>query len=258
MSLQKLTIKNMASFVSDLITGLYSGTLQYDENLITEDSIWLGAYRGQVLKGRDAISVAMAKKELVGQAILGPIYTKTIVLGKKHCETISEFDRTLILDNGQQSMGHVRIHATWVKRVRWQIAVTSVQSLMVRDDYPQVFALHTPLTPPSEQKLMLREKGTDNTIFIQPSMIEWVENDSHYSTIHMKDKVITVGIELRDLYRRCEGTLILCHASYLINPMMVTSIKRFSLTLQSGVILPIPEKRYTSVKRQLLEMTKGK
>ena len=252
MSPQNITFRNISAYVSVLLTGLYSGTLVFDEGMITDNCIWLGAYQGQVVSGRAAIAEAMEKKELVGQAQIGRIYTTMIPTGKKHCETISDFERTATLPDGKTSTAQIRVHASWVRDEYWRIALVTVQTLIEKEARPKLFALSSPLTPPEERKLMLREKGTDNTILLQPSLIEWAENDSHYSTIHIEGKAFTVGIELRDLRKACEDVLIPCHASYLVNPRMVTSIKRFSLTLSSGVTLPIPEKRYTAVKKQLM------
>ncbi len=44
-----------------------------------------------------------------------------------------------------------------------------------------------------------------------------------------------------------------CHECYLVNPEYIVNIKRFSVTLSSGKVLPIPEKKYTAFKNAVHE-----
>ena len=43
------------------------------------------------------------------------------------------------------------------------------------------------------------------------------------------------------------------HSMHLVNPIYVQSVRRFALLLQDGTELPIPEKKYTAVKREIAE-----
>ena len=40
---------------------------------------------------------------------------------------------------------------------------------------------------------------------------------------------------------------------HLVNPIYDQAVRRFSLLLQVGTELPIPEKKYTAVKREIAE-----
>lgn len=64
--------------------------------------------------------------------------------------------------------------------------------------------------------------------------------------------MITVNGTLPDFESMYSKYLLRIHASYLINPEHVSKIERFAVTLSDGTILPIPEKRYTAVKKILL------
>lgn len=70
--------------------------------------------------------------------------------------------------------------------------------------------------------------------------------------IHTSDSLITINGTLPDFESRYSKYLLRIHASYLINPEHVTGIERFSVTLSDGTILPVPEKKYTAVKKALL------
>ncbi|MCR5474531.1 MAG: LytTR family transcriptional regulator [Lachnospiraceae bacterium] len=43
--------------------------------------------------------------------------------------------------------------------------------------------------------------------------------------------------------------LMRCHECFLVNPKYIMEIKRFTVTLSNGIILPIPEKKYTALKK---------
>ena len=55
------------------------------------------------------------------------------------------------------------------------------------------------------------------------------------------------------LEKRFPDYFLRCHQSYLINPDFASSIERFKLTMSDGFVIPIPEKKYTQVKRLLLD-----
>ena len=62
------------------------------------------------------------------------------------------------------------------------------------------------------------------------------------------------GVErLSALAERYGAFFIRCHESYLINPSFVQKISRFQVQMTDGRIIPIPEKKYTSVKAALLK-----
>lgn len=42
------------------------------------------------------------------------------------------------------------------------------------------------------------------------------------------------------------------HAGFLINPECVSKIERFTVTMSNGAKLPVPEKKYTTIKRLIL------
>lgn len=45
------------------------------------------------------------------------------------------------------------------------------------------------------------------------------------------------------------------HKSYLVNPLHIKNIYRFKITLDNGKTLPIPAKKYTMFKNELIEWT---
>lgn len=84
--------------------------------------------------------------------------------------------------------------------------------------------------------------------------VEKVKMSSHL-LVHTMSDSITVSRNMRDMEQQCQS-LVRIHTSYLVNPRHVKEVHRFALTMSDGRELPIPEKKYTAVKKMLTE--KGK
>ena len=79
---------------------------------------------------------------------------------------------------------------------------------------------------------------------------------SHHSLIHTTAGIIPCLDKVSVLAGKYGGYFLRSHASYLINPSYMLSLKRFSLTLTDGTTLPVPEKKYTAFKRALNDWTR--
>ena len=93
----------------------------------------------------------------------------------------------------------------------------------------------------------------DESHYLDADSVIYIEStdSSHHSLIHTENKVIPCLDKVTSLAERYSDCLLRCHASYLVNPFYVRSLKRFSLTLADGTVLPVPEKKYTAFKRML-------
>ncbi len=75
----------------------------------------------------------------------------------------------------------------------------------------------------------------------------------HYKIYtHFPSSSIDINGSLPDFEQSYPDFLLRIHASYLINPAHVQKIRRFAVILTGGTELPIPEKKYTAIKKLLL------
>ena len=70
--------------------------------------------------------------------------------------------------------------------------------------------------------------------------------------IHTSTDTIIVNGTLPDFEKTYSDFLLRIHAGFLINPECVSKIERFTVTMSNGVKLPVPEKKYTTIKRLIL------
>ena len=109
-----------------------------------------------------------------------------------------------------------------------------------------------PLYKGSGNKLFF--KGLNQSIlYIQSERILYMESMNQHTLIHLPEENYECCERLSSIAKRLNEGFIRIHASYLVNPKYVQSIQRFSLRMDNGAILPIPEKKYTKVKSELLK-----
>ena len=70
--------------------------------------------------------------------------------------------------------------------------------------------------------------------------------------IHTSTDTIIANGTLPDFEKKYSDFLLRIHAGFLINPECVSKIERFTVTMSNGAKLPVPEKKYTTIKRLIL------
>lgn len=266
MNTENITLKNFSEYVSFLIYEFYKNNITPFLDALDENAVWVGANDGQLIHSAETIKRNFMAEVNSLQYSVGPIYTEIIPHGNSQCDTLSFFTRTSFHPNGKSATLNLVFHLSWVKDKTWKMSVISILNRPKKDGRDSVYPVHIhdiaemfpqPKIDPSK-RLLLKEKGKDNTILIPPERIQWAESDGHYCIIHFKEYPLTVATDIRSLAGMTKGYLLQCHSSYLVNPFYVSAVRRFSLTLKNGTELPVPEKKYTSFKKQLADFFEGK
>lgn len=95
-------------------------------------------------------------------------------------------------------------------------------------------------------------KGIDKSIlYLNWSRVIYVESLGNHTVIHTLDQEFESTESLKTLEKRYGNLFLKCHESYMVNPAHVHSIRRFKMTVTGGRELPVPEKKYTAVKKTL-------
>lgn len=252
----QVTLKNLSEYVNFLITEFYQHNLQPYFTALADDAVWFGARQKQMLESKDEIVASFRREQVNLLYQIGAIYTRTIPCTKCACETISLFDRIAKYPSGETVMDRLCYHLSWVKKETWQMRVVSIFVRQPNPEMDLVYPLHVAENRGKEAThgmLMLREKGTTNTIFLLPQNIAWAESVGHFCRIQCSGTTITVAVELRKLEEMAKPTLLRCHSGYLVNPRFVSGIHRFRICMIDGTEIPVPEKRYTDIRKKLQE-----
>lgn len=99
-------------------------------------------------------------------------------------------------------------------------------------------------------KLMIRDVRRRVHI-LTADEIMLVEAQAGHSVLHCVDRRIEVCTRMAQHAAALPECFIRVHRSYLVNVHYVIGIKRFALHLCNGLVVPVPEKRYTRVRRMI-------
>jgi hypothetical protein len=110
------------------------------------------------------------------------------------------------------------------------------------------------ILPHKSERIHLHGADKSDCFFLSDS-IQWIESTKggKHSVAHTPDGTVEVRTSISKLHSSYGHLFLRCHASYLVNPNYIRSIRRFCVTMTDGAELPIPERKYTAFRKQLDE-----
>ena len=246
-----------------ITTEYYNNNIEPYFGHMAENVVWHGPAIGQHIVGLDNMRKAWENEKNVLTFSLGNIEAQYIQTTTSACEIMLIFVVTTFYPNGDSVPILQRVHFSWA-----DCSTSSGRE-------PKIFMIH--ISNPVEQHSSdfiypihyneLRQKmeapsvsprislhGSDNAFYLlSPDTIAWAESQpDRRCLLHLRDKTVKARVSLAELEKLTEGTLIRVHSGYIVNPCDVVSVRRFFVTLSDGSEIPIPEKKYSSVKKLLL------
>jgi len=247
---------------------LNNDTTLYFESMV-DDVLWHGIAIGQDIKGLDTLREAW--KVSVGSLVysLGDIEVEYIQTSSMSCEVMLMYSVKIYYPNGDVIPAFERLHFSWAdtihideqkhKKCIPKIFMVDISNPIKYhpDDYlfPEHYnVLHKQVEKPIQEP-RISFRGVDNIFYaITVSSIIWIESTpERHCLIHLRDRTLKAKIMLFKIEKQTKGFLIRVHSSYIINPLDVVSVQRFKVSLSDGTVIPIPEKKYTAVKKKLLD-----
>jgi len=269
-----------------IITEYYKNNLEPFFECLAEDVLWFGPRKEQVLRGRETMIRAWASAEQRPTFSMGNITECNVSTGTNNLEVMLEYDVHTFFPNGEVDRHHQRLHMSWgcrreenaegvrepVPRV-YMIHISNIigdeipakESISRKggSTLPKVYAdsaseSHIDAAGTGYSGLSFRSvigKGENIvTYFFNSATILWIEStdNGRHSLIHALDGTYKSMEPLRYYETGFSNALLRAHASYLVNPLYVRSLKRFEITMTDGAVLPVPEKKYTAFRDRLL------
>lgn len=173
---------------------------------------------------------------------MGAIHSTCISPNKSTHEIILSYEIYTHYPDGSTALHDQRLQYSWYKRTvraktgsvsHWEIAVPHISNAWTYDSKDTIYQVHY--------------KHLD-------SPVRLIEKPGHFisvtaSNMNVHRIPINCLLYIETIKRT---TKLRIHSSYLINPECVSKIERFAVTPSDGTRLPVPEKKYTAIKRQLL------
>ena len=143
---------------------------------------------------------------------------------------------------------------------RWEIAVLHISNAWPCDSRDTIYPIHyqslsLPVRLVEKPERYMTVTATDMSVHRIPInhllYIETIKRTAKLR-IHTSTDTIIVNGTLPDFEKTYSDFLLRIHAGFLINPECVSKIERFTVTMSNGAKLPVPEKKYTTIKRLIL------
>jgi hypothetical protein len=236
---------------------------------MAEKAVWHGPAIGQYLVGLEQIREAWSREENPLTFTIGDLKAEYLQTSTKSCEVMMMFVVTTHYPNGDDISLLQRIQFSWGetdytdenkrrKRIS-QIYMTHISNPVEQHSADFIYPLHynevynKAEKPPQEPRISFR--GENKAYYsVAVSTIIWIQTTpDQCCLIHTRDKALKTRTKMKDIEKQTEGYLIRVHSGYIVNPLDVVSVWRFKVSLSDGTVIPIPEKKYTAVKKKLLE-----
>ena len=260
--------KEISSLSLELISQFFDGIPQPLIDHLSENVLWLGARDGQFLQGKDVLSAIIREWHEHASFTIGNMSTQLSPVGKKGMNVVLFYDVTAHVPEEAPIINRQRTLLAWEEQkvlidgeeetvprltmIMVSNAFSNKKSLIPFSDLPS----RTKTSAELPKRVLVRGMK-DESHYLDADGVLYIEStdSSHHSLIHTSSGIIPCLDKVTNLAERYGDCFLRCHASYLVNPYHVRSLKRFSLTLADGTVLPVPEKKYTAFKKMLNQWT---
>ncbi len=252
-----------------IITEYYKNNLTPFFENISDDVLWIGPAKRQQIRGKENLLQAFASDKHNLTFIMGNINVICVSPHSHVKEVLLHYDIYTHYPSGNTDLHDQRLHYTWCdKKVQTadgpkyqpQIVSLHISNAWPYDEKDTIYPVHSEnlfaaMRVFAESQTYVTVKASDGCVHrIASSHILYIETVKHSAKlqIHTEDGTITVNDTLSKIEENYPNVFLRIHSGYLVNPAHVTGIRRFAATLSDGTQLPIPEKKYTLIKKTLL------
>ena len=258
-----MNVQKVADRTAEILNLYYNNEIEPFLSSCHDDVLWIGPAEKQVIRGRKNLMDAFHEEE---HELKFSLNNLTLVPLATTSSTVVEVMTFMLVDtiwpDNSVSRVNQRMQFTWVE----QKGVPKIRSVLISnaieyDERDGIYPVHYDenyrkfvLTGETRSE-RIHVKGVDkNILYLNWSRVIYAESLGNHSLIHTLDQEVETTESLKTLEKRYEKMFLKCHESYMVNPAHVHSIRRFKMTVTGGRELPIPEKKYTALKKALQEL----
>lgn len=259
-----MTTQALLRLSADIITRYYNNEIEPFLAACHPDVLWIGPANTQIIRTRETLVETFAEEHHNLRFEMHDLVTVPLMTpSSKVLEVLLFYDvDTIWPDNSMQRVKQ-RVQLSWVVEGGQPfIRVCHVSNALDYDDRDVIYPVHygedrvrVAVLSGEDRAPRIVLKGANKAmLYLRPAYIDYLETSGMHTYIHTQNDIRESTERLTAIDKRYPGLFLRCHESYLVNPDRVTEITRFHLTLINGTTLPIPEKKYTTVKKRLSEM----
>lgn len=92
----------------------------------------------------------------------------------------------------------------------------------------------------------------EKDLWLNPGELLYVEAKNIRCELHFREHLVTVQKSLSECEKKLPDYFLRIHRSYLVNTEHILRMERYCVYLRGGEVLPVPEKKYTQIRRKVL------
>ncbi len=225
--------------------------------------MWIGPAQGQFIHTKEALLTAFAaEKNILRFAVHNLSVTPVTTGSPLVCEVVMSFLVDTFWPDGGTNRVDQRICLSWVNcTAEPRIILCHISNAIAYDARDHIYPLFYEVTYGSDLVLSSDPRSgricvqglRHATLYLDWDTVVYAESRGTHAIIHTTEGDYESVETLTAIGRRYGNLFARCHASYLVNPAFVRSVARFKVTLEDGVELPIPEKKYARVREIFAE-----
>ena len=261
--------KEITALSLALVAHFFDGNFEPLIDHFASGILWIGPRDNQIIRGKEELASHLHRARTNAEYTLSDISTQTASVGKKGMNQLLLYDVLIRTADGREVVSRQRTLFAWelqkLPRRPASEAVPRIAMILVSnaallfgsgqaaENAPERTWVTDSSSDTFSSKRILVRGAKDESHYLDVGRVLYIEStdSSHHSLIHTTSGDLPCLDKVTALAEQYGGTFLRCHASYLVNPYYIRSLKRFSLTLADGTVLPVPEKKYTAFKKAL-------
>lgn len=250
---------DLAELSANILLQYYDNQIQPFLDHCHDDIFWIGPAQKHIIRTKDALVKAFFHESHNLRFAVHNLNVIPMPVSRSCTEVFLAFTVDTFWPNGSSNQVNQRITLSWDSKFNPPlIRLCHISNAIDYDTRDMIYPTHYLneyfLTSPSGNSTQkLHFNGNQKMIlYADAAEILYIESTGGHTKIHTLAQAFECTERLSSIARRLGGSFLRCHSSFLVNPMHVKSIERFSLTMCNDQKIPVPEKKYTAVKAALL------
>lgn len=227
---------------------------------LAEDVYWIGMHEGEIFHGRKEVYQKLAEAAHPMHGQISGITSTATELAPSALSIITEFRMMFSQPSNFSSAVIIRVHVIWAMRngiariVFHQSSIAEPINISTKMFSFQMDETTLDRFPLKDDRVLIR--GLNDYYFYYPvSSISWMESvdRSTHTMIHLPNRNIISIDRLRSFDANYGSSFLRVSRSIMVNPFYIRQLTRYQLLMDNGDIIPVPEKKYMIIKKELAD-----
>lgn len=257
-----ITHGKIIDLTREVVRGFYSRQIDHLIHYMSEDFVWIGAFDFQFATSKqEFLEIVQSELDAIPFNIEDEHYD-IITRDRDTFVLYCKFSLSNLLEDGSMLQMRTRLSVVW-KRIDGELKLLHVHGSNAQDipitavmpseksqssngDFINYITSYAKAVPSAKKMFHLTSGGHS---ILAESDILYLQADGQNTRVHTVDGVKVVTGILRSHQSAMSDTFFRVHKTYFINTSYITVLKRYQVTLNNEITLPVSREKYMSLKQ---------